>query len=152
MTFEKNYIDAIINIPNEFGRYKRPEVVIVFKKNRKTDEILFIDMSRDFRTRRGRIVVRGSFKSNLLLDKPTLDKMCDVLNNKMVVSKFSSLVSMDEILKNGFNLSVSKYVDTFEGEFIRLKDLVNEKIEIDEKRMLLTKEIDKMMDELNIKF
>ena len=59
---------------------------------------------------------------------------------------------MDEILKNGFNLSVSKYVDTFEGEFIRLKDLVNEKIEIDEKRMLLTKEIDKMMDELNIKF
>ena len=152
LTFEKNYIDAIINIPNEFGRYKRPEVVIVFKKNRKTDKILFIDMSRDFRTRRGRIVVRGSFKSNLLLDKPTLDKMCDVLNNKMVVSKFSSLVSMDEILKNGFNLSVSKYVDTFEGEFIRLKDLVNEKIEIDEKRMLLTKEIDKMMDELNIKF
>ena len=152
LTFEKNYIDAIINIPNEFGRYKRPEVVIVFKKNRKTDKILFIDMSRDFGTRRGRIVVRGSFKSNLLLDKPTLDKMCDVLNNKMVVSKFSSLVSMDEILKNGFNLSVSKYVDTFEGEFIRLKDLVNEKIEIDEKRMLLTKEIDKMMDELNIKF
>lgn len=152
LTFEKNYIDAIINIPNEFGRYKRPEVVIVFKKNRKTDEILFIDMSRDFGTQRGRIVVRGSFKSNLLLDKPTLDKMCDVLNNKMVVSKFSSLVSMDEILKNGFNLSVSKYVDTFEGEFIRLKDLVNEKIEIDEKRMLLTKEIDKMMDELNIKF
>ena len=152
LTFEKNYIDAIINIPNEFGRYKRPEVVIVFKKNRKTDKILFIDMSRDFRTRRGRIVVRGSFKSNLLLDKPTLDKMCDVLNNKLVVSKFSSLVSMDEILKNGFNLSVSKYVDTFEGEFIRLKDLVNEKIEIDEKRMLLTKEIDKMMDELNIKF
>lgn len=152
LTFEKNYIDAIINIPNEFGRYKRPEVVIVFKKNRKTDKILFIDMSRDFGTRRGRIVVRGSFKSNLLLDKPTLDKMCDVLNNKLVVSKFSSLVSMDEILKNGFNLSVSKYVDTFEGEFIRLKDLVNEKIEIDEKRMLLTKEIDKMMDELNIKF
>lgn len=152
LTFEKNYIDAIINIPNEFGRYKRPEVVIVFKKNRKTDEILFIDMSRDFGTRRGRIVVRGSFKSNLLLDKPTLDKMCDVLNNKRVVSKFSSLVSMDGILKNGFNLSVSKYVDTFEGEFIRLKDLVNEKIEIDEKRRLLTKEIDKMMDELNIKF
>lgn len=152
LTFEKNYIDAIINIPNEIGRYKRPEVVIVFKKNRNTNKILFIDMSRDFKTRRGRIVVRGSFKSNLLLDKPTLDKMCDVLNNKMVVSKFSSLVSMDEILKNGFNLSVSKYVDTFEGEFIRLKDLVNEKIEIDEKRMLLTKEIDKMMDELNIKF
>ena len=152
LTFEKNYIDAIINIPNEFGRYKRPEVVIVFKKNRNTNKILFIDMSRDFRTRRGRIVVRGSFKSNLLLDKPTLDKMCDVLNNKMVVSKFSSLVSMDEILKNGFNLSVSKYVDTFEGEFIRLKDLVNEKIEIDEKRMLLTKETDKMMHELNIKF
>ena len=152
LTFEKNYIDAIINIPNEFGRYKRPEVVIVFKKNRNTNKILFIDMSRDFKTRRGRIVVRGSFKSNLLLDKPTLDKMCDVLNNKLVVSKFSSLVSMDEILKNGFNLSVSKYVDTFEGEFIRLKDLVNEKIEIDEKRMLLTKEIDKMMDELNIKF
>ena len=108
-------------------------------------------MSRDFGTRKGRVVVRGSFKSNLLLDKPTLDKMCDVLNNKLVVSKFSNLVSMDDILKNGFNLSVSKYVDTFEGEFVRLKDLVNEKIEIDAKRRQLTKEIDKMMEELNIK-
>ena len=42
LTHEKNYIDTIISIPEELGR-RRPEVVIVFKKNRTDDDILFID-------------------------------------------------------------------------------------------------------------
>ena len=152
LTLEKNYVDAIISIPNEIGRYKRPEVVIVFRKNRNDNGILFIDMSRDFGTRRGRIMVQGRFRGNLLLDNPTLDRMCDVLSNRKVESKFSNMASMDDVIKNGFNLSVSKYVDTFEGEFIDLKELVNEKYVIDSRRRELTEKIDKMMNELNISF
>ena len=97
-------------------------------------------------------MVQGRFRGNLLLDNPTLDRMCDVLSNRKVESKFSNMASMDDVIKNGFNLSVSKYVDTFEGEFIDLKELVNEKYVIDSRRRELTEKIDKMMNELNISF
>jgi type I restriction enzyme M protein len=152
LTHEKNYIDAIINIPNEFGRYKRPEVIIVFKKNRTDDKILFIDMSRDFETKRARIMVPGIFKRNLLLSDSTISRMVDVLAKRSTVGKYSNLIAIDEITGNGFNLSVSKYVDTFEGRFIRLEDLVDEKREIDERLDGLNEKINMMMDELNIRF
>ena len=151
LVFEKNYVDAVINIPTEFGKYKRPQTVIVLRKNKSDDKILFIDMTRDFETKKNRTVVPGLFKKNLLLSDDTIDRMVDTLSNKSVVSKYSNLVSIDEISQNQFNLSVSKYVDTFEGEFINLNDLVEQKREIDLRRDELNCKIEKMMDELNIK-
>ena len=59
---------------------------------------------------------------------------------------------MNEIAKNEFNLSVSRYVDTFEGKFIRLSDLKEEKAEIDANIKELNLKIEKMMDELDIRF
>ena len=59
LTCKKNYIDTIIRIPNEIVR-SRPEVVIVFKKNRTNKDILFIDMAADYETQRsGRAYRKG---------------------------------------------------------------------------------------------
>lgn len=151
LTLEKNYIDAIIRIPTEIVR-SRPEVVIVFKKNRNIDDVLFIDMSSDYGTQTSRLVYPGLFRKNLVLDSKTLDKMSDVFINKMTIPKFSNVVGRDELIENNFNLSVSRYVDTFEGEFISLKDLVKEKQDIDSNINDLNLKIGKMMDELNIRF
>ena len=68
------------------------------------------------------------------------------------LSKFSNLISITDIEKNEFNLSVSRYVDTFEGKFIKLTDLKKEKEEIDSNINELNLKIEKMMDELNIRF
>lgn len=151
LALEKNYIDTIIRIPNEIVRSK-PEVVIVFRKNKTTDDILFIDMSSDYDTKRGRLAYPGLFRKNLVLDSNTIKKMENVFMNKLTLSKFSNLVSIDEVSKNDFNLSVSRYVDTFEGEFISLDELANEKQEIDSNIRDLNLKIKKMMDDLNIKF
>lgn len=151
LTFEKNYIDTIISIPEELGR-NRPEVIIVFRKNKVKDNILFIDMSKNYETQRGSIMFPGLFKRNLILSSTTMNKLRDVFLNKLTISKFSNLISMSEIKENDFNLSVSRYVDTFEGEFIQLSDLVNDKQEIDYNLKKLNNKIEKMMEELNIKF
>lgn len=151
LTFEKNYIDSIISIPNEFGRYKRPEVIIVFRKDKNDHDVLFIDMSRKFETTRPSLVVPGRFRSNLLLSDTTIDEMVDALVNRRNVEKYSQLVGIDEILSNGFNLSVSKYVDTFEGEFITLRQLEDDKQKIDKRHRELSDKIDMMMRDLNIK-
>ena len=151
LTFEKNYIDTIIRIPNEIIR-SRPEVVIVFKKNRSNEDILFIDMTTDYETQRSGRAYPGLFRKNLVLDKKTMAKMENVFLNKLTIPKFSNLISIDEIKSNGFNLSVSRYVDTFEGEFISLDEVSVEKQEIESNIKDLNRKIEKMMDELDIRF
>lgn len=151
LTLERNYIDAIIRVPNEISR-SRPEVVIVFKKNRQNRDVLFIDMSSDYETQRSRLTYPGLFRKNLVLDDETVSKMENVFLNKLSIEKYSNLISIYEIEDNHFNLSVSRYVDTFDGEFISLDDLVAEKQEIDSKINELDLKIEKMMDELGIRF
>lgn len=151
LTFEKNYIDAVINIPADFAGRKRPETVIVFRKNRKNDDVMFIDMSRNFKTTRGRINVPGRFRGNVLLSDESIDEMIHALINRLDVDKYSKVVHMAEIASKNYNLSVSKYVDTFEGDFISLRSLEKEKRELDLKREELDVKIDMLMRELNIK-
>ena len=151
LTYKKNYIDTIIRIPNEINR-SRPEVVIVFRKNRPDREILFIDMSADYETQRTHIPHSRLFRKNIVLDDRTITKMERVFVNRLSLPKFSNMISIDEIKDNHFNLSVSRYVDTFEGEFISLDELVMEKKDIDSNINELNLKIEKMMDELNIRF
>ena len=151
LVYEKNYIDAIIRIPNEIIR-SRPEVVIVLRKNRSNNDILFIDMASDYETQRSGMAYPGLFRKNLILDNRTINRMENVFLNRLTIQKFSNLVSIDEIKDNEFNLSVSRYVDTFEGEFISLDEVIVEKQEIDSNISNLNLKIEKMMDELNIRF
>lgn len=151
LTFEKNYIDTIIRLPNEMIRSK-PEVVIVFRKNKSDSDILFIDMSSDYETQKSRLAYPGLFRKNLILNSDTINRMENVFLNKLTLPKFSNLISIDDIEKNNFNLSVSRYVDTFEGEFISLDEVMVEKQEIDSKIDELNLKIEKMMDDLNIRF
>lgn len=150
LTYKKNFIDTIIRIPNEIDR-SRPEVVIVFRKNKKNKDILFIDMSADYEIKRSKVYYPGLLRKNILDDK-TIEKMEKVFINKLSLPKFSNLISIDGIKNNNFNLSVSRYVDTFKGEFISLDELVMEKQDIDSNINDLNKKIEKMMDELNIRF
>ena len=61
------------------------------------------------------------------------------------------MVSLTEIEKNEFNLSISRYVDTFEGEFISLRELKHQKEDMESNLNELNRKIDMMMDELNIR-
>ena len=79
-------------------------------------------------------------------------KMENVYLNKLVIPKFSNLISIDELKSNAFNLSVSRYVDTFEGKFISLDGLAAEKQKIESNIKELNVKIEKMMDELDIRF
>lgn len=152
LTLEMNCIDAIISIPDELSRPRRSEIVVIFRKNKLTDDIVFIDMSRDFETKKSPYAVSGLFsKRNLTLDGETLKKISEVHMKREKLDKFSNVVGVDEIAKNEFNLSISRYVDTFEGEFVRLEELKKEKREIDANLSELTERIDKMMDELGLR-
>ena len=96
--------------------------------------------------------VPGLFKRNILLSPETLGDVVDAYAKRLVVDKFSNVINVHELAKNEFNLSISRYVDTFEGEFISLDDLKYQKREIDENLDKLNKKIDVMLSDLNIRF
>ena len=148
LTHEKNYIDTIINLSGEFEKSTKSNVVIIFKKNKLNKDILFIDMSKDYKTQKN----DNGFVKNIILDGKSLTKLCEVFSKRMVVDRFSNKITIDEIIKNEFNLSVSLYVDTFDGEFISLSEVLKQKQKIDLKLSDLDSEIDELVDDLNINY
>ncbi len=104
---EKNYLDTVIGLPaNLFYGTSIPTTILVFKKNRKTKDILFIDASNDFE--------KGK-NQNKLTDE-NIDKIINAYRNRVDIDKYAHVASFEEIKGNGFNLNIPRYVDTFEEE------------------------------------
>lgn len=104
-----NVLDAVIGLPaNLFFGTGIPVCVLVLKKDRgsNTDNILFIDASKDF---------EAGKNQNILREKD-IDKIVDAYINREDVEKFAHVATISEIEENGFNLNIPRYVDTFEKE------------------------------------
>ena len=118
-------IDTIIGLPsNLFFSTGIPVCILVLKKCKKFDDVLFINASEYFD--------RGK-RQNVLLPEH-IDKIVQTYqfreeNDK----KYSRRVSMDEIEKNGYNLNISRYVSTAsEEEVIDLAEVSKNLFEVEE--------------------
>lgn len=104
---DKNYLDAVIGLPaNLFYGTSIPTTVLVFKKNRKTKDILFIDASKEFE--------KG--KNQNRLSNAHVDKIIQTYKERMDVEKYAHLAPLGEVQENDYNLNIPRYVDTFEEE------------------------------------
>lgn len=104
-----NKIDAIIGLPaNLFHGTSIPVCVIVLKskRNGNSDNILFIDASKDF----------TPSKNMNVLEDVHIQKIINTYQNRIDVEKYAHVASMAEIEENGWNLNIPRYVDTFEEE------------------------------------
>lgn len=111
---DKNLLDAVIGLPaNLFYGTSIPACILVFKKNRTTDNVIFIDASG--KDAEGNLRYEKGKNQNLLNEK----HISDILNayqNRTDVEKFVHVAKMDEIKGNDYNLNIPRYVDTFEEE------------------------------------
>ena len=102
-----NAIDTIIGLPaNIFYGTTIPTCVLVLKKNRKRDDILFIDASNDFEKQK---------TQNVLLPEH-IDKIMQAVEKRESIAKYAEVVPFSQIEENDFNLNIPRYVDTFEAE------------------------------------
>lgn len=109
-------IDTIIGLPsNLFFSTGIPVCILVLKKCKKFDDVLFINASEYFD--------KGK-RQNVLLPEH-IDKIVDTYQfRKEEDKKYSRRVSMEEIEKNGFNLNISRYVSTaVEDEVVNLTEV-----------------------------
>jgi len=101
-------IDTIIGLPaNLFFSTGIPVCIIVLKKCKKFDDVLFINASKFF---------EKSKRQNVLLPEH-IDRIVDTYQYRREKDKtYSRRVSMEEIEKNGFNLNISRYVSAIAAE------------------------------------
>ncbi|MDY5437155.1 N-6 DNA methylase [Peptostreptococcus porci] len=103
----ENYIDAIIGLPEHmFQNTGIPVCLVIFRKNRSEKNVLFIDASKEF-------IKVNKFNK---LEEKHIEKIVSVYKNRLEVEKYSHIATYEEIEKNEFNLSIPRYVDTFEHE------------------------------------
>lgn len=115
-------IDTIIGLPaNLFFSTGIPVCILVLKKCKKFDDVLFINASEHFEKGKRQNVLRPE----------DIDKIVDTYQfRKEEDKKYSRRVSMEEIEKNGYNLNISRYVSTAEEE--EIIDLAEVKKNLDE--------------------
>ena len=137
---DKNYLDAVIGLPsNLFYSTGIPTVILVFRKDRKTNDVLFIDASQHFEKDK---------KQNRLREED-IDLILETYKNRQDVDKLAHVATLEEIKDNDYNLNIPRYVDTFEEEEpIDLDDVNRQLAEVDEEIARLEKELEAMLAEL----
>ncbi len=100
-------IDCIIGLPaNLFYSTGIPVCVIVLKKCRKSDDILFINAAEQYDKDK---------KQNTLSDKH-IEKIIDTYRDRLEEERFSRRVSLKEIRDNDYNLNITRYVSLAQEE------------------------------------
>ena len=104
---EKNNIDTIIGLPaNIFFGTGIPTIIMILKKQRTNTDIQIIDASKGF-------IKEGK---NNKLRACDIKKIVDAVIARKDITKFSKVVSKEEIRNNDYNLNIPRYVDSSEGQ------------------------------------
>ena len=97
------HIDTVIGLPaNLFYSTGIPVCIVVLKKCKRTDDILFINASEHFE--KGR-------RQNFLRDKD-IERIVETYKYRTEGERYARRVQMAEIEANGYNLNISRYVST----------------------------------------
>ena len=104
---DENLLDTVIGLPEKlFFGTGIPAAILIFKKQKTDDKVLFIDASRGFK----------SGKNQNQLTPENIQKIVDTYQDRKTVDKYAYLASLEEIQENDYNLNIPRYVDTFEEE------------------------------------
>ena len=137
-----NNIDTVIGLPsNLFYSTGIPVCILVLKKCKKEDDILFINAGEHY--------VKGK-RQNSLEDKH-IDKIVETYQHRYEIERYSRKVSMEEIEKNGYNLNISRYVNISEDEVpIDLQEVNKKLISINESIKTNTDKHNEFLKELGL--
>lgn len=118
---DMNLLDAVIGLPeNLFYGTGIPATVLVFKKNRKRRNVLFIDASGEGNYEKG--------KNQNFLQENDIQRIVETYERYENIDKYAYVATLDEIKENDYNLNIPRYVDTFEEEEPVDMEAVKEKI------------------------
>lgn len=138
---DNNFVDCVIQLPsNLFFGTPIATCIMVLKKSKADNKVLFIDASAEF---------EKATNNNKLSDK-NITKIVEHFSSRTDDPYFSRLVDYKEISEEqDYNLSVSTYVEQENTkEVIDIKELNSEIQKIVEREAVLRAEIDRIIKEI----
>ena len=101
------HIDTVIGLPaNLFYSTGIPVCILVLKKCKKPDDVLFINAAEHFE--------KGKRQNRLLPEH--IDKIIATYQFRREEERYARRVPMEEIEANGYNLNISRYISTAQAE------------------------------------
>lgn len=136
---DNDYIESVLYLPeNLFYNTTAPGIVIFVNKNKpkdKKEKMLLVNASLEFE--------KGAPKN--FIPEENQKKIVDIFLKWKEVEKFSKIITKDEIIKNDYNISPSRYIHTAEAEEYRpIGEIVEELNELETE----AKEIDKDLKDI----
>ncbi|MFY1853819.1 type I restriction-modification system subunit M [Achromobacter xylosoxidans] len=137
---EENLLDVVIGLPEKlFYGTGIPAAILVLRKRKADDKVLFIDASRAYQ----------DGKNQNFLRPQDLDRIEQTVLARQSVEKYAYLASPAEIAENDYNLNIPRYVDTFEeAEVIDLKAVREERLKLKAELELLEEKMAAYLKEL----
>lgn len=98
---DNNYVDAVIQLPPDlFFGTTIATCIIVLKKSKTDNAVLFIDASAEFTRKGNKNKLTGPHQKNIL----------DAFTSRNDVEHFAKLVANEDIGANDYNIAVTSYV------------------------------------------
>lgn len=139
---DNNFIDCIIQLPsNLFFGTSIATCIMVMKKNKTDNSILFIDASKEC----------VKVTNNNKLTPKNIERIVEIFTDRAEVKHIAHLATYDEVKTNDFNLSVSTYVEAEDTrEQIDIVKLNAEIREIVAREQVLREAIDQIIAEIEV--
>jgi len=139
---EENLLDAVIGLPpNLFYGTGIPAAILVFKRHKDDDTVVFVDASREFEadTPQNRLRMQD------------VERIVATYRAREFVDRYAYVATFAEIQENDFNLNIPRYVDTFEPEpDVDMAAVAAEMVEIDAELEKVAAEMRGYVEELEL--
>ena len=137
---DNNYIDCIIQLPsNLFFGTSIYTCIMVLKKGKVDDKILFIDASKEF----------VKVTNNNRLTQENIQHIMDTYVQRTEIVHYAHVASHKEVVNNNYNLAVSTYVEEEDTrEEIDIEDLENRIQDIVQQEDELRRDIESIIREI----
>ena len=151
----ESLLDAVIGLPEKlFYGTGIPAAILIFKKKKADDSVLFIDASREFESGKNQNKLRENDIEHIVTAYKSFKATTPLTTEKgaIVEDKYSYRATIADIIENDYNLNIPRYVNTFEEEESIDLDKISDELQTLETEMKsIDKDILKYCEELGIK-
>lgn len=141
---DNNFVDAVIQLPPDlFFGTSIATCILVLKKNKLDNNILFVDASEE--------CVRNTNKNKL--SDENINNIINLLKDRNTVENKSYLASYDEVKDNDYNISVNSYLKTNNNDNnIDIEEVNKMLAEVVPRQQQIRKELEEIIKELEVDY
>lgn len=141
---DNNFVDTVIQLPPDlFFGTSIATCILVLKKNKTDNNILFVDASTEF--------IRNTNKNKL--SDTNINNIISLLKDRVSVENKTYLATYEEVKENDYNISVNSYLKNNLNEVKIDINVVNKKLaEIVPRQQQIRKELEEIIKELEVDY